>query len=55
MTSYAQVDPSQVEYIPVAPAADVPPGERLLVEIDGEPLVVFNIAGQELNLRMFRK
>ena len=46
MTSYAQVDPSQVEYIPVAPAADVPPGERLLVEIDGEPLVVFNIAGQ---------
>lgn len=46
MTSYAQVDPSQVEYVPVAPAADVPPGERLLVEIDGEPLVVFNIAGQ---------
>lgn len=37
---------SEFEYIPIAAETDVPPGRRLFVEIDGQPIVVFNIAGE---------
>ncbi len=46
MFNYLEMDPKKVEYIAVGDARDVPTGERLFVEIDGEPIVVFNIAGQ---------
>jgi 3-phenylpropionate/trans-cinnamate dioxygenase ferredoxin subunit len=35
-----------LEFVEIAPAADLPNGERLFVEIEGKPLVIFNIAGQ---------
>jgi 3-phenylpropionate/trans-cinnamate dioxygenase ferredoxin component len=30
----------------VALSSELPPGERLFVEIDGQPIVIFNISGQ---------
>jgi 3-phenylpropionate/trans-cinnamate dioxygenase ferredoxin component len=46
MYNYSTVDESKVEYLEIAPASELPPGERLFVEIEGKPIVIFNIAGQ---------
>lgn len=45
MFNYTQLDSSQLEFIEIAPLTDLPSGERLFVEIDGKPIVLFNIAG----------
>ena len=45
MFNYTQFNESQAEFYEIGPA-DLPNGERLFVEIDGKPIVVFNIAGQ---------
>ena len=45
MYNYSQLDPEKLEFVPVASAEEVPNGERLFIEIDGEAVVVFNIAG----------
>jgi 3-phenylpropionate/trans-cinnamate dioxygenase ferredoxin component len=45
MFNYTHLDESQAEFYEIGPA-DLPNGERLFVEIDGKPIVVFNIAGQ---------
>lgn len=39
-------DESQIVYYKVAEAADLPGGERLFLEVDNIPVVIFNIAGQ---------
>jgi 3-phenylpropionate/trans-cinnamate dioxygenase ferredoxin subunit len=44
--NYKQLDPHQCEFIDVALSSELPPGERLFVEIDGQPIVIFNISGQ---------
>lgn len=46
MYNYKQLNPDQVEFVNIAPATDLPNGERLFVEIDDRPVVIFNIAGQ---------
>jgi 3-phenylpropionate/trans-cinnamate dioxygenase ferredoxin subunit len=46
MYNYNKLNPNLCEFISIATQEEVPPGERLFVEIDGNPLVVFNIAGQ---------
>lgn len=46
MYNYTTIDESKIEFIEIAPAADLPNGERIFVEIEGKPLVIFNIAGQ---------
>ena len=46
MLDYTRLDPAEVEFAAIAPQADLPPGERLFVEIDARPIVVFNLAGQ---------
>jgi 3-phenylpropionate/trans-cinnamate dioxygenase ferredoxin subunit len=46
MYNYKKIDPENCEYIAIAPAEEIPNGERLFVEIDGQPIVVFNIGGQ---------
>lgn len=46
MFDYTHLDPQKVEFVAIAPQADLPPGERLFVEMDGRPIVVFNLAGQ---------
>lgn len=46
MYNYHKLDPNRCEFIGVGREDEVPPGERLYVEIDGNPIVIFNIAGQ---------
>jgi 3-phenylpropionate/trans-cinnamate dioxygenase ferredoxin component len=43
MFNYTTVDESKVEYLEIAPASELPNGERLFGEVGG---VIFNIAGQ---------
>jgi len=45
MYNYQTLKPEECEFIPIANEEDLPPGERLFVEIDEQPIVVFNIAG----------
>ena len=45
MFNYLKLDPEKVEFIPVAGVEDLPTGERLYIEIDGQQIVVFNLAG----------
>lgn len=46
MFNYIQYDESQATFAEIIPLAELPPGERLFVEIEGRPIVLFNIAGQ---------
>ena len=45
MYNYKELDEGKVEYFDIGPAAELPPGERLFVEIEGRSIVIFNIAG----------
>lgn len=40
------IDETRFEFYPIAAADELPNGERIFVEIDGLPIVVFNIAGR---------
>ena len=44
--NYTKLNPEECEFLAIADAGDLPNGERMFVEIDGEEIVVFNIAGQ---------
>ena len=46
MFNYAAIDESKIEFIEIAPVSELPNGERLFVELEGKPIVLFNIAGQ---------
>ena len=46
MFNYRELEPDTVEYVVVGSADQLPNGERLFVEIDNLPIVVFNIAGR---------
>ncbi len=46
MYNYTLLDAEKVEYIPVCAVEELPPGQRIFVDIDREPVVIFNIAGQ---------
>jgi 3-phenylpropionate/trans-cinnamate dioxygenase ferredoxin subunit len=46
MFDYTQYNETQAEFVEIAPLADLPPGERLFVELDKKPIVVFNLAGK---------
>src|SRR5512136_1039787 len=50
MYNYSTIDESKVEYLEIAPASELPPGERLFVEIEDKPIVIFNIAGQYFSI-----
>jgi 3-phenylpropionate/trans-cinnamate dioxygenase ferredoxin subunit len=45
MYNYHKLHPDLCEFIPIASVDEIPNGDRLYVEIDGSPIVVFNIAG----------
>jgi 3-phenylpropionate/trans-cinnamate dioxygenase ferredoxin subunit len=51
MYNYTTLDSGQLEYIGVGNAADLPPGERLFVQVDELTIVVFNIAGELFAIR----
>jgi 3-phenylpropionate/trans-cinnamate dioxygenase ferredoxin subunit len=44
--NYTTYDENKAEFVDIAPASELPNGERLFVEIEGKPIVIFNIAGQ---------
>jgi 3-phenylpropionate/trans-cinnamate dioxygenase ferredoxin subunit len=46
MDNFIQNDPSRMTFVEIAPESELPNGERLFVEIEGLPIVIFNIAGQ---------
>ncbi len=46
MSQTAEFDLSKYEFFEVAGVDDLPAGERLFLEIDGKPIVVFNITGK---------
>ena len=50
MFNYTTLDQSKVEFVEIAPASELPNGERLFVEIGGKSLVIFNIAGQYFSI-----
>jgi 3-phenylpropionate/trans-cinnamate dioxygenase ferredoxin subunit len=49
MFNYTQ-QTENIEYYDIAPASELPNGERLFVEIEGKSLVIFNIAGQYFSI-----
>ena len=46
MFNYTAYDESQATFFEIAPASELPNGERLFIEMDGKPIVIFNVAGQ---------
>jgi 3-phenylpropionate/trans-cinnamate dioxygenase ferredoxin subunit len=46
MYNYKIKDTDQMEFIPVARVEELGDGQRLLFEIDGEPIALFNISGE---------
>lgn len=42
--SYSKIDPVTADYIAIGPA-DLANGERRIIEIDGNAIAIFNIAG----------
>ncbi len=46
MLNYRLIDQANLEFVTVATVGEIGNGQRKLVDVDGEPLAVFNIAGQ---------
>ena len=46
MFNYATQPEANLEYLEIAPASELPSGERLFVDIGDNPIVIFNVAGQ---------
>ncbi len=46
MFNYTVMEESKIEYTEIAPASELPNGERLFVDMGDKPIVIFNIAGQ---------
>jgi 3-phenylpropionate/trans-cinnamate dioxygenase ferredoxin component len=46
MFNYTAFEGSKIEFVEIAPASELPSGERLFVELGDKPVVIFNIAGQ---------
>ncbi len=51
MYDYRQLAPDRLEYVTVAAVDELPPGKRIFVEVDGERIVVFNVAGKYFAIR----
>ena len=45
MLNYTVLDEKKLEYIAIAPASELPGGERLFVDAGGRAIVIFNLAG----------
>ncbi len=46
MFNYVEQPVENLEFVEIAPASELPNGERLFVEVSDRPIVIFNIAGQ---------
>jgi 3-phenylpropionate/trans-cinnamate dioxygenase ferredoxin component len=45
MNNYSIIDPSRLVFLEIAPADQVPDGERVFLEVEGKSIVLFNLAG----------
>ena len=45
MFNYTILDPSRVKYLEIAPADQLPDGERMFIDVEGKSIVIFNLAG----------
>jgi 3-phenylpropionate/trans-cinnamate dioxygenase ferredoxin subunit len=45
MFNYTIQSETDLEFVEIAPASELPNGERLFVDIGDKPIVIFNIAG----------
>ena len=45
MYNYTTTNPADCEFVAVAGEQEVPPGERIYIEIDRKPIVMINLAG----------
>ena len=46
MYNYTKLLESEAEFFDILPADQLPAGERLFIEIEGQSAVIFNIAGE---------
>ncbi|OGT27809.1 MAG: biphenyl 2,3-dioxygenase [Gammaproteobacteria bacterium RBG_16_66_13] len=46
MYNYKEVDAARLEFVTVANVSELPNGQRLLLDVGGDPIAVFNIAGR---------
>ncbi len=46
MYNYTKIDPLSCDFVTLASLDELPNGERMFFEIDEQPVVLFNIAGQ---------
>jgi 3-phenylpropionate/trans-cinnamate dioxygenase ferredoxin subunit len=46
MFNYTTLDTTKAEFLDIAPASELPNGERLFIEVEGKSIVIVNIAGQ---------
>ncbi len=46
MSSQDSVDLSQYEFVQVIEASEMIPGDRILIEVDEQPIAVFNVDGK---------
>jgi 3-phenylpropionate/trans-cinnamate dioxygenase ferredoxin subunit len=46
MFNYRELASDELEFVTVATTGELQNGDRIIVEIDGEPIAVFNIAGE---------
>lgn len=46
MFNYTTFEEPKVEFLEIAPASELPNGERLFIEVEGRSIVIVNIAGQ---------
>ncbi|MGB8214871.1 MAG: non-heme iron oxygenase ferredoxin subunit [Anaerolineales bacterium] len=45
MFNYTALDISEVDFLQIAPAGELPEGERIFIEAGGKSIVIFNLAG----------
>jgi 3-phenylpropionate/trans-cinnamate dioxygenase ferredoxin component len=46
MYNYTTLAESKAEFIEIAPASELPNGERLFVDLGDKPIVILNVAGK---------
>lgn len=45
MFNYTAYTPDQCDFVEICPENELPNGERLFVDLDGQMIVIFNLAG----------
>jgi 3-phenylpropionate/trans-cinnamate dioxygenase ferredoxin component len=45
MFNYLKLDSAECDFVEIAPIGELPEGERMFIEIDRTPIVLFNISG----------